>query len=197
MSVNTPRAPEAPSLSDVHKLIAPTYSAELTEVKTDEANTRWFDDFMKTPSGKSARTRLQRSKSSYARALSLLHIYSTVFHAVTKSIPGMQHGYNFTAEQLCGADVWLHWKGNAVAGMCMAHLVNIKAIPLVPHCTPSGKGSCKYRLPPADGQSAQGAHGACNPMNFIEILTIAPAFCGARSGAPLVHQSINQHNHGA
>ena len=109
----------------------------------------------------------------------------------------MRHGYNFTTEQMCGADVWLHWKGNAAAiaaGMCMAHLVNIKAIGLVPHRTPSGKGSCKYRLPPADDQCVLGEGNSMNPN---EILNYMLPLGGARCGAHLVLPPINQPYKGA
>lgn len=73
----------------------------------------------------------------------------TVRQAVMEVIPYLAPGKRYTAEELCGPDLWDAWApGEQIsAGICLAYLVRNGAVPLVMHITRSGKGTKKYFLP--------------------------------------------------
>lgn len=73
----------------------------------------------------------------------------TVRQAVMEVIPHLTPRKRYTAEELCGPDLWDSWvPGEQIsAGICLAYLVRNGTVPLVMHITRSGKGTKKYFLP--------------------------------------------------
>ena len=76
-------------------------------------------------------------------------MWDTVHSEVAWALPHLMEGGKYTTEQLCGPDMWAPWftVEHRIAGMCVAYLVKVGAIPLVLHLTRSGKGKKRYCLP--------------------------------------------------
>jgi hypothetical protein len=108
-------------------------------------NTKIATYFAETPGGLRAASLLRTHKIN-PRAL-LAVIESEVLDAA----PHLFHGALYSTEDLCGPELWdrLHYDGaKRAAGMCMAYLVECRAVPLMLHITASGKGPKRYKLSP-------------------------------------------------
>ncbi len=63
-----------------------------------------------------------------------------VFDAVVEDLPGLEAGYTYTTEDLCGPTLWASWTTGTrrAAGMCMHYLVENNHLPLWLVMTSSG-----------------------------------------------------------
>lgn len=104
---------------------------------------RLLEEFAKTPAGRRAASLLATHTNTTAQLL------YAVFFETAFALPYLMEGEKYTTEQFCGPDKWspLHKAERRVAGMCLAYLVNVGAIPLTRHLTPSGNGTKRYLLP--------------------------------------------------
>lgn len=103
-----------------------------------------FEIFIASAGGKRAAGLLRTHRTS------LRAMFETVYFEVADNLPGLIDGGLYTTEQLVGPDVWASWPyvgQSRAAGMCLAFLVDIGAIPLEVHKTMSGKGPMHYKLP--------------------------------------------------
>ena len=75
-------------------------------------------------------------------------LLNIVRQAVMEVIPYLAPGKRYTAEELCGPELWASWSpGERIsAGICLSYLVSNRAVPLVLHVTPSGTGTKRYYL---------------------------------------------------
>lgn len=106
--------------------------------------TNIFEPFSKTSSGRFAATLSRKFNTIPPKQVS-----DAVHSEVAWALPHLMEGGKYTAEQLCGPDIWLPWftVEHRIAGMYLAYLVKVGAIPLVLHLTPSGSGMKRYQLP--------------------------------------------------
>lgn len=114
-----------------------------------EINNRDFDAqcayiaFLDTAAGQRAVGLMRTHK------MSLSEVLEAVEAAVSDVLPVLMHNALYSAEQLCGPELWdrLRFDGaRRVAGMCLAFLVECQAVPLVVHWTSSGNGPKRYLL---------------------------------------------------
>lgn len=99
--------------------------------------------FRETGGGVRAEELLKKLKLSSEQVL------LQVLASVAEVVPALQHGALYSAEQLCGPELWSQFKtvgARRSAGMCLAYLVDRRALPLKLHVTPSGKGPRRYKL---------------------------------------------------
>jgi len=81
---------------------------------------------------------------------SLRDMFEVVFHYVAATIPSLVPEKRYTAEQLCGPDLWAMWPHfgqRCSAGMCLAYCVEVGALALERHETKSGSGTNHYFVP--------------------------------------------------
>lgn len=107
-----------------------------------------FESFSKTPAGRRSAGLLKKH-----RVIPLKQLCDAVHAEVVWALPHLIKGGKYTAEELCGPDIWSAWfkGGHRIAGMYLAYLVRVGAIPLVLHLTPSGNGTKRYQLPVKTG----------------------------------------------
>ena len=103
-----------------------------------------FEAFSKTSAG--------RCSATFSKNFSTIptkQLWHAVLSEAIFALPFLIEGGRYTAEQLCDQEIWLPWLTveRRIAGMCLAYLVKVGAIPLVLHITPSGKGTKSYSLP--------------------------------------------------
>lgn len=104
---------------------------------------RHFEEFAKTPAGRRAAGLLK------ACAITPKQLLYTVFFETVFALPYLMEGEKYTTEQFCGPEKWspLRKAERRVAGMCLAYLVKVGAIPLTLHRTRNGEGTKRYQLP--------------------------------------------------
>ena len=105
--------------------------------------TNIFEAFSKTSSGRRASTLLATHAHTPAQ------LFNAIRTDVVAAIPRLIEGKKYSTEKLCSQDTWspLYKAERRVAGMCLAFLVKVGAIPLTLHRTRSGKGTKSYQLP--------------------------------------------------
>lgn len=132
-----------------------------------------FEPFSKTSSGRRAATLLATHAHTSAQ------LFNAVRAEVAVALPYLIEGGKYSAEQLCGPELWSLWRTaeKRTAGMCLAYQVKVGAIGMVVHVTPSGKGKKRYCLPSVKGgvatfpiclatnRSCQ-LPSACRPLNI-------------------------------
>jgi hypothetical protein len=102
-----------------------------------------FEPFSKTSSGRRAATLMATHTNTTAQ------LFKAVRTDVAAALPGLIEGKKYSTEKLCSLDTWspLYKAERRVAGMILAYLVKVGAIPLTLHRTRKGKGTKRYRLP--------------------------------------------------
>ena len=107
--------------------------------------TQIYDSFSKTSAGRRSAGLLRKHS-----VIPLKQLCDAVHTEVVWTLPHLSKGGKYTAEELCGPDMWLAWftGERRVAGMCLAHLVKVGSVPLTLHYTRSGKGKKRYFLSP-------------------------------------------------
>jgi hypothetical protein len=100
-------------------------------------------EFEKSASGRRVRQVLGNRRAPPEGLLNIVR------QAVMEVVPYLAPRKRYTAEELCGPDLWDAWAPGLQisAGICLAYLVRNGTVPLVMHTTPSGKGTKKYFLP--------------------------------------------------
>ena len=103
-----------------------------------------FEAFSKTSAGRCSATLSRKFSTTPSKQL-----WDTVHSEVVWALPYLIEGGRYTTEQLCDPEIWSPWLTveRRIAGMCLAYLVKVGAIPLVLHLTPSRKGKKRYQLP--------------------------------------------------
>lgn len=103
-----------------------------------------FQTFSKTSAGRCAAT-LSKNYNTIAPK----QVWDAVHSEAVMALLHLKEGGKYTTEQICGPGIWSPWftVERRVAGMCLAYLIKVGAIPLVLHLTPSGKGKKRYCLP--------------------------------------------------
>lgn len=107
--------------------------------------------FGQTAGGQRAAGLLRVHKIDPANLLAAVHT------EVLGVLPHLIHGVLYSAEDLCGPDLWacLRYDGaKRAAGMCLGYLVECQAVPLQLHWTPSGNGPKRYLLNSAPTSAA-------------------------------------------
>ena len=131
-----------------------------------------FDQFSKTSSGRRAATLMATHTKTTAQ------LFNAVQTDLAAALPRLIAGKKYTAKQLCSPATWspVRIAENRVAGMILAYLVKVGAVPLTLHRTRSGKGTKRYRLPLVQVGvailptclAANGSYqlpSACSPLN--------------------------------
>ena len=103
-----------------------------------------FEAFSKTSAGRCSATLAKRFSTLPPKQL-----WNAVYSAAAMPVPQLKEGSKYTTEQLCSLDIWspLLTVERRIAGMCLAYMVKVGAVPLRLHLTPSGKGKKRYFLP--------------------------------------------------
>lgn len=122
-----------------------------------------FKEFSKTSAGRGSET-----LSKKYNTIPPMQVWDAVHSEVVMALPHLMEGGKYTTGQLCGPEIWSPWNRleRRVAGMCLAYLVKVRAIPLVLHLTPSGKGNRRYRLPYVKAGVATLPSGVTRPFAF-------------------------------
>jgi hypothetical protein len=103
-----------------------------------------FEAFSKTSAGRCSATLSKKFSTIPPKKL-----WDAVHSEAVFALPHLMEGGKYTTEQLCGPEIWSPWLTveRRIAGMCLAYLVKVGAIPLVLHLTPSGNGMKRYQRP--------------------------------------------------
>jgi hypothetical protein len=101
-----------------------------------------FQAFSKTSAGRCSVT-----LSTKFSTIPPKQLWDAVHSEVAWALPHLMEGGKYSAEQLCGPDIWSPWftVERRMAGMVLAYLVKVGAIPLTLHVTPSGNGTKRYQ----------------------------------------------------
>jgi hypothetical protein len=103
-----------------------------------------YERYRESAGGHRATGLLERHRES------LPDMFEVVFHYVEATIPSLVPEKRYTAEQLCGPELWAMWPHfgqRCSAGLCLAFCVEVGALPLEKHETKSGSGTNRYFVP--------------------------------------------------
>lgn len=133
-----------------------------------------FEAFSKTSAGRRSATLLKKYSVN-----PLKQLWDAVHSEAVWALPHLMEGSKYTTEQLCGPDIWSPWctVERRVAGMCLAYLVKVGAIPLVLHLTPSGTSNKSYRLPSMKAGVATLPSGVTRPFAHDRRSLVAVSRC--------------------